>query len=159
MLLSHISELAIRATVHLALQPPGKVTAVHQIAHSTGLRKPLLSKIIARLTRARLLRAFRGPGGGVELGRPPDQISLWSVVRAIDGPVRREPCAMGLRACAEGRPCPLHPRWTALRAQMQCLLKETTIASVAQNVQGLGDWRTGSDRKVHGGENAVLDRS
>lgn len=158
MLLSHISELAIRATVHLALQPPGKVTAVHQIARSTGLRKPLLSKIIARLTRARLVRAFRGPGGGVELGRPPDQISLWAVVRAVDGPVRKDRCALGLRACSEQRPCPLHPRWAALRAQSRQLLEQTSLATIAQGMQCLDEFQPGPEWHEAGGELGVLDR-
>lgn len=157
MLLSHVSELAIRATVHLALQPPGTVIAVHQIARSTGLRKPLLSKIIARLGRARLLRTFRGPGGGVELARPPVQIPLWAVVRAVDGPVRRDRCALGLWACSEDRPCSLHPQWASLRAQTRQLLEETSLAAVAQGMQRLDELQPGIRLQLPGGERGVLD--
>ena len=85
MLCSHTSELAIRAALFLALQPPGKLSPVHEIAQGTGLPASYLAKIVRRLIRAGLVRAFRGPGGGLELGRAPQAITLWMVVQAMDG--------------------------------------------------------------------------
>ena len=135
MLYSHASELAIRAALYLALQPPGKLTPVYEIAQGTGLRGPYLAKIMRRLIRARLVRGFRGPGGGVELGRPPEGISLWSVVRAMEGPAQAELCLLGLRDCSPLRPCPLHQQWTLLRAEIQRLLEGTTLASLGQGLR------------------------
>ena len=132
MLYSHTSELAIRAVLYLALQPPGKLSPVREIARATGLSGPYLAKIMGRLIRAGLVRAFRGPGGGLELGRPPEAISLWAIVQAMDGATRSEWCVLGLRTCSEKNPCPLHQKWYRLRAAMQQLLEETTLASLAQ---------------------------
>lgn len=136
MLYTHASELAIRAALFLALQPPGKLSPVHEIAQGTGLRGPYLAKIMRRLIRARLVRAFRGPGGGVQLGRAPETITLWSVVRAMEGPAQPEWCVMGLRNCSPSNPCPLHEQWSSLRNEIQSLLEGTTLASI---VQGLRD--------------------
>ena len=134
--LQRASELAIRAALFLAVQPPGKLCPVREIARGTGLPAPYLAKIMRRLIRAELVRAFRGPGGGVKLGRPPETISLGSVVLAVEGPVEPERCVLGLRRCSADNPCPLHPRWTALRAEIRRLFEETTLGSVVQSLEG-----------------------
>ncbi len=135
MLYSHSSELAIRAALFLALQPPGKLSPVHKIAEGTGVSAPYLAKILRRLTSAGLVRAFRGPGRGMELGRAPETITLWAVVRAVEGPAQPEWCALGLQACSEQSPCPLHNRWVPLRTEIQRILNETTLASLAQELR------------------------
>jgi DNA-binding IscR family transcriptional regulator len=81
-----------------------------------------------------------GPRGGVELGRAPEAINLWSVVRAMEGPVAAPGCVLGLRACSEKNPCPLHQQWAPLRARMQRLLEQTTLASLAQGLRETTKW-------------------
>lgn len=129
-LYGHTSEIAIRAALYLALQPPGKLSPLREIARGTGLPAPYLAKIMGRLIRAGLVRAFRGPGGGMELGRAPASVTLWALVQAVDGSGEPERCVLGLRDCSTERPCPLHERWFPLRAAMQRLLEETTLASL-----------------------------
>ena len=136
MLYNRISQLALRATLYLAFQPPGKLSPVYEIARGTGLSAPYLAKIMRRLICAGLVRAFRGPGGGLELGKEPEAITLWAVVQAMDGPAHEEPCVLGLRACSEQNPCPLHERWAPLRAEIQRLLEETTLESLARGFRG-----------------------
>src|SRR5574341_246115 len=111
MLYSHSSELAIRATLYLALQPPGKLSPIRAIAQGAGLPAPYLAKIMRQLVRAGLVRAFRGPGGGLELGRAPGRITLWSVVQATDGAEQTQGCVLGTHACSEENPCVLHRQW------------------------------------------------
>lgn len=136
MLYSHTSELAIRAALYLALQPPGKLSPIREIARGTGLPPAYLAKIIGRLNRMGLVRAFRGPGGGVELGRAPNTITLWSVVQATDGSAEPERCVLGLRLCSGEHPCPLHAQWAPLRAEMQRLLEEITLEKLAGGLRG-----------------------
>lgn len=131
MLRSHASEMGIRAALFLALQPPGKLCPVHEIATGTGLPRPYLAKVMRQLVRAGLVRAFRGPGGGLELGRAPQAISLWAIVRATEGPAQPNWCVLGLDACSEERPCPLHPQWFHIREGIERLLRETTLATLA----------------------------
>jgi len=135
MLYSHTSELAIRATLYLALQPPGKLSPIREIARDTRLSAPYLAKIMRRLISAGLVRAFRGPGGGLELAHAPENVTLWSVVHTIDGAERTERCVLGLRACSEENPCALHRQWFPLRAEIQRLLEETTLAHLTQSVR------------------------
>ena len=134
MLYDHTSELAVRAALYLALQPPGQLSTIREIARGTALPGPYLAKVLRPLIRAGLVRAFRGPGAGLELGRPSGEISLLSVVQALDGGAVRDACALGLRQCCTDSPCPLHQRWFPLRQQMQKLLEETTLASLVHEL-------------------------
>jgi Rrf2 family protein len=131
----HNSELAIRAVLYLALQPPGKLSPIRQVAQGSNLPGPYLAKILRKLIRSGLVRAFRGPGGGVELGRAPEEITLWSVVRALDPDKQSATCVLGLRACSAESPCPLHQKWFPLRQQIQLLLEETTLAELARGLK------------------------
>jgi len=128
---SHTSELAMRATLYLALQPPGKLSPIRQIARDTGLPGPYLAKITRRLIQAGLVRAFRGPGGGLELGRAAEAITLWTVVAAVDATAPSKSCLLGAEFCSEEKPCLLHVRWRPLEAAKRRLLEETTIAALA----------------------------
>lgn len=135
MLYGHNTELAIRATLFLSIQPPGKLSPAHEIARATGLSEPYLAKILRRLTSAGLVRAYRGPGRGMELARPAADISLAAVVCAIEGRLATDWCGLGLQSCNESNPCPLHQDWVGIRANVERLLEQTTLASLAHRLR------------------------
>jgi Rrf2 family iron-sulfur cluster assembly transcriptional regulator len=139
-LCSHASEVAIRAAIHLAAQPPGKLSPVHEVASDTGLPAAYLAKIMRLLIRAGLVRAFRGPGGGVELGRSPEAITLAALVHAVEGDVAGEACALGLGDCSEVAPCGMHARWAPLRGEFRRLLEETSLNTLVQAEKAQQKW-------------------
>ena len=132
MLFRHASELAIRATVFLALQEPGKLSPVHEIAADSGASEAYLSKILQRLTGAGLVRSFRGPGKGMELGRPPGEITLAELIHAVEGVQAEQSCVFGLGRCTQGTPCALHHEWLPIRSALCELLEKTTLADLAE---------------------------
>jgi Rrf2 family protein len=130
LLYGHAAELAIRAALFLSLQPPGKRSTVQEVAQGTRLPQPYLAKILRQLAIAHLVRAFRGPGGGMELGRPAEAITLGAIVEAVEGAGQSGRCALGAKQCSEEAPCPLHEQWRPLCEEMQRLLEETTLAAL-----------------------------
>lgn len=134
MLCSHASQVALRAALFLACQPRGKLCPVREIAHETRLPRPYLAKIIQQLMSAGLVRAHRGPRGGVELAKTPEQIRLRNLVRAMEGRAPAEECALGLRACSERRPCPLHQQWVRIQTETQTLLENMTLGFLLQQL-------------------------
>jgi Rrf2 family protein len=159
MLFGHNSDLAIQAALYLALQPPGKLCPVREIAEATGLPGPYLAKIMRRLIRAGLVRGFRGPGGGLVLGRAPDTITVWALVQATDGSTELDRCVLGLGACSGENPCPLHLRWFPLRAEMQRLLEETTLASLVEVLRDAAKSPSGSRLLGDAGSSGDLFRA
>lgn len=134
MIFQHSSELAIRAAVFLARQAPGKLSPVHEIAAEIGVSEAYLAKITQRLVSAGLVRSFRGPGKGLELGRAPEKITLLLLVNAIQGSLHSNDCFFGLHSCSADQPCALHSEWIPLRDSISELLKKTTLADLVRSV-------------------------
>jgi Rrf2 family protein len=132
MLFQHGSELAIRATLFLAQQAPGKLSPVHKIADHAGVSEAYLAKILQRLASAGLVRSFRGPGNGMELGRAANTITLASVIHVMEGPRAADECVLGLGTCSEESFCVLHEEWIPIRTAIHNLLENTTLADLAE---------------------------
>jgi len=150
MLYGHAAEIAIRAGLYLAGRPPGELSPVHEVAKAAKLPSPYLSKVIQRLAQAGLVRTFRGPGGGIELGKSPKAITLWSLVCATDGPADVNRCALGIGNCSPTNPCPLHGRWVPLRDEFQKLLEGTTLATLLGELADTPKKQGSARRRVAG---------
>ena len=133
MIYSKPCEYAIRALANLASAREGTARA-EQIAKSEGLPGPVLSKILQELVRKGLLKSRRGPGGGFQLARSAELITLHDVVAAVDGLDQFEECAVGLERCTDEAPCPLHDKWKDLRAGFLEYLEDTTLDVMARTV-------------------------
>lgn len=133
MLFHRSSEIAIQAVLFLAQQPPGKLTPVHEIAEHAGASEAYLAKVLQRLASAGLVRAFRGPGKGVELGGAPEVITLCSVIVAAQGSLNLDQCVLGLPVCSDERPCALHRDWAPLRAKICDLVEKITLAELIRS--------------------------
>jgi Rrf2 family protein len=145
MLYGHAAEVAIRAALYLAGRPPGELSPVHEVAKTTRLPSAYLSKVIQRLAQAGLVRTFRGPGGGIELGKSPEAITLWSLVRATEGPSDVDRCALGIGNCSPDNPCPLHGRWAPLREDFEKLLEGTTLSALVRELEQA----SGKEQTIH----------
>lgn len=103
---------------------------VDTIVSEQGLPRKFVEAILGELRRAGLVRSQRGADGGYALARPAREITLGSVIRAVDGPLAE---VRGLRAheteyanVAEHLP----EVWVAVRSALRQVLDETTLAHV-----------------------------
>ena len=74
---------ALCAAVDLAMQPATSACQSREIATRQHIPGPYLDQILASLKGAGLVRSVRGAGGGVNLARTPDRITVGDVVRAL----------------------------------------------------------------------------
>ena len=123
-MLSSRVRYAIAALTALARNPERPRTA-ERLAAVTGAPLATLSKVLQLLARARLIRASRGPHGGVRLAKQAETISVLDVVGAVDSPAHRRM----LRSESLG-PC-LNRRLELLRRVVTLVLDRTTIAELA----------------------------
>ena len=131
MLYSKTCEHAIRALAYLASRPTGDLCLVDEIAEAEDMPRPFTSKILRDLVRAGLLTSSRGPGGGYALAREPGDVALLEIQQIIDGIGHLDRCAVGLAACNDFAPCPLHDEFKLLRTAIRTYLEETTLAEMA----------------------------
>ena len=81
-----------------------------ELAEETGLPSPTVQKVVSLLSRAGLLRATRGSGGGLQLARPAAAITLADIVEAVEGPIALTICSDGVNhACVLDAHCRVKP--------------------------------------------------
>lgn len=146
MVYSRSTQYAIRAMAHLATSAVGEFVRTEDIARSTGIPLPFLSKITQALARRGLVDSMRGRGGGVSLVRPPREITLEDIVLAVDGLNITDACVLGLASCSDDTPCPVHHVWKGLREQIRQSLHERTLEDLARSLETKKTVRKGTTR-------------
>jgi Rrf2 family protein len=124
------ADYAIRAMAELAVLPANERRPVAAVGTSANIPVKFLEAIFGELVKANLVSSKRGAGGGYELARAAEQISIADIVRAVDGPL----AAVGGRApeetVYEGPSAALTSVWVALRAAMRDVLEATSLHDV-----------------------------
>ena len=74
---------ALRASMALArLQKNGSPIPVNQLADEEHISSIFLEQIFFKLRKVGIVNSVRGPGGGFQFARPPDQITLLEILEA-----------------------------------------------------------------------------
>jgi len=79
-------EYAFHSLFYMVEIPEGKTIGIRQLAELNKITETYLSKVFAKLRKAGIVRSIPGVNGGYELARPPEDISFWDVIEAIEGP-------------------------------------------------------------------------
>jgi Rrf2 family protein len=123
-------DYAVRACVQLAISGDGW-TKADVVAAEQDIPAQFLDTILRDLRRGGLVDSRRGQEGGHRLARPPAEISVAEVIRAIDGPLA---LVRGLRPEHLTYPASgaaVQALWVRLRAAERDVLDGTTIADLA----------------------------
>ena len=136
MLSTRAVDYGLRGLTHLARRNSDGRTTIAQICDEEGIPKSFVVKIFQLLTRAGILDAVRGPGGGYSLRRPPEEISMREVVEGIEGPIVLHESALN----GDSLTCPGHETWLQAQDQVLATLEGVTIADLASG--------NGNGRKV-----------
>jgi len=121
--------------VELAAAPPGTVK-VERIATEQRIPRNFLENILLDLRHAELVASRRGVEGGYRLARPPEEISIADVIRAVEGPLAS---VRGVRPDELeylGPATSLRDTWIELRAAIRGVLEETTLADLVRRSAG-----------------------
>ena len=128
-MISQTAEYALRAVVHLA-RIGGGPAVTEEIAEATMVPKGYLARILRDLSKAGILTARRGIGGGFALAIPAGKISLWDVLDACDGNVGRiVGCPLGISS-HDSSLCSLHQLLDDTIAEVERRFKTATIQDV-----------------------------
>jgi Rrf2 family protein len=130
MRLSAKADYALRATVELAATGDGHVKA-EALAREQSIPLRFLEQILLDLKHAGLVASQRGAEGGYWLARPPTEISLADVIRAVEGPLANVRGVRPEELDYEGAAQALREVFVALRANVRAVLEEVTLADVA----------------------------
>lgn len=126
------ADYALRAVAELACAGPRSVKGEH-IADAQGIPLRFLENILLELKHDGIVATQRGSAGGYTLARPPAQITLADVIRAVDGPLAnvrgQRPEDVTYIGAAES----LQEIWIAVRANLRAVLETVTIDDLIHN--------------------------
>ena len=131
-MLSKEAEYALKIVLYVAKQPFDKYVTGREIAVNQMMPVVFVSGIISTLTGGGLLQSKPGPKGGVRLSRTRSLITLFDVVKLIDGTAITTACIIGHQLCTKEQKCVLHDAWIPVRDRIQQFLMSTTLAIVDQ---------------------------
>jgi Rrf2 family protein len=123
------ADYAVRAAVELAAV--GELVTADQIAQAQSIPVNFLENILRDLRRAGIVDSRRGQQGGYALARPPEQISLADVIRAVEGPLANVRGHPPEDLEYQGSSAKLREVWVALRASVRSVLEQVTLADLA----------------------------
>jgi Rrf2 family protein len=129
MRISAKADYAVRATAELASAGEDPVKG-KRIAEAQGIPLQFLEHILLELKHARLVRARRGARGGYWLAKPPEEIRLADVLRAVEGPLANIQDLAPEQTKYPGNSERLSDVWIAVRASLRRVLENVTVADL-----------------------------
>jgi Rrf2 family protein len=144
------AKYGLKALVHLAAVETGRPELVNDIAEAEQIPKKFLDAILADLRNAGFVHSKKGKGGGYALARPPKEISIGAVVRALDGPLAPIQCASKTvyrrcEDCTDENHCAVRLVMLQVREAIAGVLDNTTLEEMRdlgeQGVERVGaEW-------------------
>lgn len=131
-MLSATSEYAIRAVVVLAGEYGIRPVRADEVADSIGAPRNYLAKTLNALVKAGIASSARGPHGGFQLARSPEEIALADVIDCFDEP-RQEVYLHSHpddAPCESPSPCVAYQNWNALQMAIREPLTRTSLAQL-----------------------------
>jgi Rrf2 family iron-sulfur cluster assembly transcriptional regulator len=101
-----------------------------EIAAAQQLSVAYLEQIFARLRRAGLVASARGAGGGYRLSQPACEITIGTIIEAVDEPIAATRCDEGGAGCLAGQQCRTHDLWHELGEHIRLFLQHLSLAEV-----------------------------
>ena len=125
------ADYAVRAAVELAAASDEKPVKAERIATAQGIPLNFLENILGEMRHAGIVRSHRGAEGGFRLARPPEEISVADVIRAVEGPLASVRGGPPEDVEYHGASESLLRVWLAVRARLRSVVEVVTIADVA----------------------------
>ncbi len=125
------AEYALRAVVAISRSAPGTVFSIQSLSTDEGIPLKFLEQILLILRKGGLLHSKRGAGGGYQLARPANRITLGEVLELVDGPMDILP---GSKSASSG----IHAIFAQLQGDLRAWLASVSVADVLQREQASG---------------------
>lgn len=134
-------EYALRALLVLGLNYDGPVVRIQAISEQQNIPKRFLEQILNDLKSAGIVQSRRGVAGGYRLARRPDQITIASVVRHIEGALAPISCVSEQFyekcSCPDESRCAIRSVMKEVRDAVVKLAERITVADICERSRKL----------------------
>jgi Rrf2 family iron-sulfur cluster assembly transcriptional regulator len=125
---------ALRASLALArLQHHGSPVSISQLAEEEQISSVFLEQIFFKLRKAGIVNSVRGPGGGFQFAKIPEELTLLEILEAAGEELDVTDCDKHAKVCEKtGVRCAGHAVWEDITRMLNEYFKKTTLAMVIQ---------------------------
>ncbi|STX29438.1 rrf2 family protein [Legionella beliardensis] len=129
-----ISKLADYGTVVMVYlaRRPNTLCNARDIALHTHLSVPTVSKLLKRLTAARLLTSVRGVTGGYRLQRTAAEISIAEIIYALEEQMGLTECSIHPNECSLQGVCHVQGNWQLISQAIKTALDSVSLEMLAK---------------------------
>ena len=122
----------LRAIAELASQYGQGPVPLSEIAQTQDISLAYLEQVVPSLRDAGLINSTRGAKGGYELARPPHEITVGDVLRALDGEILPVLCVSqeNPKHCIQENTCAARTVWQTVHERVTRLLDSMTLADL-----------------------------
>ena len=129
-MISKTAEYALRAVACMGSRPDRPVSA-DALAEMTKVPRRYLTRVLQDLCAAGVAHSRPGPGGGYELLRPPNKLTILDVINTVEPIERIKKCPLGLKT--HTKLCPLHAELDRAYAATEKAFKSVTIQELVNS--------------------------
>jgi len=137
MRISTKGDYATRALQDLAMHYEEGPVPIEAIAQRQALPARYLEQLLLTLKRAGFLASKRGVNGGYYLAKPPREITLGQILRAVDGPITPIFCVSEnpREHCSQESSCSLRDVWADVRDAVSAIVDHTTLQDICERIR------------------------
>jgi len=132
MKISTKARYGLRAVAELVEHYGHGTLSLKDIAEQQQLPRNYLENLFNSIKLAGLVRSKRGPKGGWELTRPPDQITLSQVLEALEGDLGVVDCVDHPDTCERVEGCPTREIFVEISAAIRAVLDRYSLEDLHQ---------------------------
>ena len=123
---------AVMAMADLAKNNVKKPTNLTEISLRQGISIAYLEQLFLKLRKNNLVQSARGPSGGYVLSKPPGDIKLLSIIRAVDEKIKTVKCRKESKKGCNGKSikCITHNLWDDLETHINKFFEDNTLNDI-----------------------------
>lgn len=130
---------ALRIMVDLAQQHSNEFIPLRDVSERQDISEKYAEMIVGLLIKTGFLFSSRGKGGGYKLARPPETITVASILKAVEGSLAPVACLdIPDNVCPRADQCVTLPMWRELERRIDEYLESVTIADLAGESAAVG---------------------
>ena len=136
MIVSTKGRYALRVMVCFAQRDPEEYIPLKEIAEKEGISQKYLESIMTTLSKAGMVDAVHGKGGGYRLNRQPEEYTIGSILKLTEGSLNVASCTtQGAAACSRSECCQALPMWEKLDQMIDDFFEGITLADLLQDTK------------------------
>lgn len=132
MKLSTRGRYGVRAMLELAMNSGKGPVPLRDLALRQEISAKYLEQLLIPLKGAGLVKSVRGARGGYMLARDPEEISLYDIVRSLEGPLAPVECVQDPKYCDRVGGCTVHMVWGEMGDMLVNFLSNLSLADMVE---------------------------